>query len=78
MKKKIGLGIIASMLVAGAFVFANNATQKDSSTCPNRPGCVCPKAKTEQTAQATEQKAQSTVSTDKKEGCDNDPNCICK
>ena len=71
MKKKIGLGIVATMLVAGAFVFANNATHKDSSNCPNRPGCICPKAKTEQTAQAT-------VSTDKKEVCDNDPNCICK
>ena len=70
MKKKIGLGIMATMLVAGAFVFANSATQKDSSNCPNHPGCVCPKAKTEQTVQKK--------ATDKKEACSNDPKCICK
>ena len=70
MKKKIGLGIIATMLVAGAFVFANNAAQKDSSNCPDHPGCICPKAKTEQTVQSS--------ATDNKEVCSNDPACICK
>lgn len=68
MKKKIGLGIIATMLVAGAFVFANNASQQDSSIC--YPGCVCPKATTELVAQQT--------STDNTDVCDSDPNCICK
>ena len=69
MKKKIGLGIIATMLVAGAVVFANNASQKESSICPDRPGCICPKAETEQIAQQN--------ATDTKDACD-DPYCICK
>lgn len=68
MKKKIGLGIIATMLVAGAFVFAGNASQQDSSICPDRPGCICPSAKTEQAVQQN--------ATDNEDFCD--PYCICK
>jgi hypothetical protein len=70
MKKKIGMGILATMLVAVAFVFANSATQNNSSSCPECQDCICPKAATEQVAQVEATEASA--------ACDIDPDCICK
>ncbi len=72
MKKKIGLSIVAVLMIAGAVVFASgNMTKKADSTCPDRPGCICSK-------QATEQVAKPQATTEKRDKCPNTPNCICK
>lgn len=74
MKKKISLGIVATLMVAGAFVFANNGTTKKADNiCPDRPGCICSKPTT--TAQVV---AKPTAISEKKGNCPNTPNCICK
>lgn len=71
MKKKIGLGLVAILLVASAVVFANsNTTIKTANTCPDRPGCICSK-------NATALTAKPTALTDKKESCPDFPGCIC-
>lgn len=71
MKNKISLSIIAILMVAGAFVFANSGTKKADNNCPDRPGCICSKQKTEQVANVQ-------ATSEKKENCPNTPTCICK
>lgn len=72
MKKKIGSGIIAVSIIAGAFVFANSGAKK-ADICPDRPGCICSKATTEQTTVA-----KPIAAADTKEKCQNKPGCVCK
>jgi hypothetical protein len=80
MKKKIGLGIVAALLVMSAAVFAGNTGKKSDNTCPDRPGCICSKPKTEQTATVVKAPivTNATTATAKKETCPNRPGCICK
>ncbi len=71
MKKKIGLSIIAVLMIAGAVVFANsNTTKQATNICPDRPGCIC-------SEQTTEQVAKPQVTADNKDICPNKPGCIC-
>ena len=71
MKKKIGLGIVALSMIAGAFVFANSGTKK-ADICPDRPGCICSKATTEKSV------AKPIAAADTKEKCPNTATCVCK
>lgn len=68
MNKKIGFGIIATLMIAGAAVFANTTT---ANNCPDKPGCVCSKQTMIQVAKP------QTVAIAKKENCLNKPGCIC-
>lgn len=71
MKKKIGLSILAVLMIAGAVVFANsNSTKHNANNCPDRPGCICSK-------QTTAQVAKPVATTEKKDVCPNKPGCIC-
>ena len=71
MKKKIGLGIAAILMIAGAVVFANsNSTNKADNSCPDRPGCICSK-------HINEQVAKPVATTEKKDNCPNKPGCVC-
>jgi hypothetical protein len=63
MKKKIGLGIVATLFVAGAVVLGSG-TMKKASNCPDRPGCIC----------ATHTSAMQGAKT---EDCANRPSCAC-
>ncbi len=72
MKKKIGLGIIAMLMITGAFVFANCNTKKVDNNCPDKLGCISSK----QTTKPVVAKPTATIGT--KDNCPNTPNCICK
>ena len=80
MKKKLGLGLVAALLVTSAAVFAGNTGKKSDNTCPDRPGCICSKPKTEQTVTVAKvpASANATTATAKKETCPNRPGCVCK
>lgn len=66
MKKKISIGIIATLMIAGAVVFAQSNT---STSCPDKPGCICSKE-----ANVQGQKKQVVH---EKTNCPNTPGCIC-
>lgn len=67
MNKKISLGIVATLMIASAVVFANSNT---ITNCPDKPGCICSKEATVPVV-----KKQATV--EKKANCPNIPGCIC-
>jgi len=66
MNKKISLGIVAILMVAGAVVYA----QSNTTNCPDTPGCVCSK-------EANVKVAKKQAVVEKKANCPNTPNCIC-
>ena len=70
MKKRIGLGIITTLMIVGVVVFANSHTTKQADICPDRPGCICSK-------HTTEQVAKPTAKAEEKDICPNKPGCVC-
>lgn len=81
MRKKLGLGILATLFVASAVVFAStNITSNNSNTCPDRPGCICSPNKAAGFNASRETKTES-CTTPCTESCTticpDRPGCIC-
>ena len=67
MINKIKIGVIATLMTAGAVVYAKSNTD---TNCPDRPGCIC---STEADVQIVKKQAVAK----EKENCPNVPGCIC-
>ena len=73
MKKIIG-GVAATLILTGGLIYAVGTHTSDKSVCPDKPGYVCSKPKTEQVAQKTTAAAVD----QRKDIGPNRPGCICK
>lgn len=67
MNKKISIGIVAILMIAGAVVYGNSNT---NTNCPNKPGCICSK-------EANVQIVKKQGIAKEKGNCPNTPSCIC-
>lgn len=67
MNKKISLSIVATLMIAGAVVYAKSNT---ITNCPDKPGCICSK---EVNIQVVEKQEIA----EKKANCPNVPGCVC-
>jgi hypothetical protein len=68
MKKKLGIGILALIMISGALAFANNSFgTKSKGVCPDRPGCIC--------SDNTKQSCSVKTPTCDKTSCPDGPGC---
>lgn len=67
MKKKLGIGILALIMISGALAFANNSFTKSKDVCPDRPGCIC--------SDDSKQSSSVKTTTCDKTSCPDEPGC---